>query len=181
MAAYRVYTVQCIAAVSAMVLVPTLRPSPSAASTPTLMWSNVQRLNIVCNVAGGPGIDHIALAAQLCRSVQNVAAQGAPVPVRTIVLGDPDILASDAVTLLVHASVTFAPQGRLLAFAIRPYRTSSEPTAILFGAPPRAALLPGPNGKTAEFDAALGAALSETLPWLNQPSGPQRINRKQRK
>ena len=98
----------------------------AAASTPTLMWTGAKRVNILCNVAGGPGIDHLALSEQLCRRVLKIAAGNAPMPVATITLGDPAVLALDAVTLLVHASVTTHKQERLLAFSIRPYRTSGR-------------------------------------------------------
>ena len=149
-------------------------PGFAASSTPTLMWSGAKRVNILCNVAGGPGIDHVALTSQLCRDVTRIAGRGAPVPVRTIALGDPAVLASDAVTLLVHASVTRCRQDRLLAFSMRPYRTGSEQSAVLFGAIPRVAPI-APSGVNPALDAALAAALSETLPWLAKSQAPQRI------
>ncbi len=138
------------------------------------MWTGAKRVNILCNVAGGPGIDYIALRDRLCRDVTRLASKGAPMPVATIALGDPAVLASDAVTLLVHASVTSHHQERLLAFSVRPYRTSSEQAAVLFGAAPRAAPL-SPSGASPALDAALAAALSETLPWLAKPQAPQRV------
>ncbi|MDQ3074957.1 MAG: hypothetical protein M3Q88_05020 [Pseudomonadota bacterium] len=147
-------------------------PGIASSNTPTLMWTGAKRVNILCNVAGGPGIDQAAMSGQLCREVARIAAKGAPMPVRTILIGDPAVLASDAVTLLVHASVTRSRQDRLLAFSVRPYRTSSEQAAVLFGAAPRAAPL-SPSGTSPALEAALTAALSETLPWLAKASGSQ--------
>ena len=146
----------------------------AAASTPTLMWTGAKRANILCNVAGGPGIDHLALSEQLCRRVLKIAGRGAPMPVAIITLGDPAVLAPDAVTLLVHASATTHNQERLLAFSIRPYRTAAE-SAVLFGAVPRAVTIPSANVTGPALDAALTSALSETLPWQARPQGPQRI------
>ncbi len=146
----------------------------AAATTPTLMWTGAKRVNILCNVAGGPGIDHLAVTKQLCRDVTRIAATGAPMPIGTIVIGDPAVMASDAVTLLIHASVTSHRGDRLLAFSVRPYRSSTQQADVLFGAIPRAAAFPV-SGASPAIDAALTAALSETLPWLAKPQGPQRI------
>ena len=77
-------------------------PVSAAAETPTLMWSGAKRVQVLCNVAGGPGIDHVALTASLCRDIARLAAKGAPVPVKTIAIGDPAVLAGDAVTLIVQ-------------------------------------------------------------------------------
>jgi hypothetical protein len=145
-----------------------------AAYMPTQMWTNVKRVQILCNVAGGPGIDHVAMTAQLCREVKRLASKGAPLPVATIAIGDPAVLASDAVTLLVHASVTDQPNGRLMAFSLRPYR-SSDPAGLLFGAVPRVAPMSAAGAAGPALDAALAAALSETLPWLARPRSPQAL------
>jgi hypothetical protein len=75
----------------------------------------------------------------------------------------------NSVTLLVQASV----RSGLLAFSIRPYRNSGAP--MLFTAAPRAVPLAAPAGQSKEFEAALGAALSETLPWLSRPVGARPI------
>lgn len=149
-------------------------PWAAVASMPTLMWGDAKRLYILCNVAGGPGIDHVSLTEELCRHVSRIAARGAPVPVRTIAIGDPAVLASDAVTLLVHASVAQHGGDRMLAFSVMPYRSSGE-AAVLFGAVPRAARIPSSGVAGAALDAAIAAALSETVPWLTRPQGPQPI------
>ena len=135
------------------------------ASTPPLAWAGAKRLHIMCNVAGGPGIDQAALGAQLCGEVKRLAVKGAPVPVDVITLGDPAVLAADAVTLLVHASVARSGDSRLLAFTIRPYRVSDAQAAVLFGAAPRAVALEGAGVSGAAAAAAIDLALSEVLPW----------------
>lgn len=150
-------------------------PGASAAATPTLMWSGAKRVNILCNVAGGPGIDHVALTEQLCGEVKQLASRRAPLPVQIISFGDPAVLASDAVTLLVHASISRDSHNRLFAFSIRPYRVSDTQASVLFGAVPRAVALRGPRLSGASLAAALDAALSETLPWRNARR-VQRIN-----
>ena len=176
MSAYHPLLVNRVIALVACVT--TAIATPAAASTPTLMWGGAKRVNILCNVAGGPGIDHVTLTKQLCGNVQRLASEGSPLPVGTIALGDPAVLASDAVTLLVHASVTNQKQGSLLAFSMRPYRTSSDQNAILFGAAPRVATISTSGAASPSLDAALEAALSETLPWLARPSGPQPIKQR---
>ena len=174
MAAYRESQLKFVGAALIAGLTMVTLPGSAASSTPTLMWAGAKRVNILCNVAGGPGIDQAALSTQLCRDVQRLAVKRAPIPVRTILIGDPAVLASDAVTLLVHASVTRCRQDRLLAFSMRPYRTGSEQSAVLFGAIPRVAPI-APSGVNPALDAALAAALSETLPWLAKSQAPQRI------
>lgn len=149
--------------------------SPALASTPTLAWAGAKRVNVLCNVVGGPGIDHLALTRQLCRDVTRLAGKGAPIPVQAIAIGDPAVLSSDAVTILVHASVSSHGRERLLAFNIRPYRTSTEQASVLFGAAPRVAPITGSGSASAALEAALKAALSETLPWQARRPGPQQI------
>jgi hypothetical protein len=138
-------------------------------STPPLAWAGAKRLHIMCNVAGGPGIDQAALSAQLCGEVKRLAVKGAPVPVDIITLGDPAVLAADAVTLLVHASVARNGNDRLLAFTIRTYRNSDEQSAVLFGAAPRAVALKGTGIGGVAAAAAIDLALTEALPWRSAP------------
>lgn len=145
-------------------------PAAAPASSPTLLWSGAKRVNVLCNVAGGPGIDHVALTRQLCRAVEQGVVRGSPFPVRTIALGDPEVLAADAVTLLVHGSIVEQSGTRMLAFHIRPYRVTNEQAQVLFGTPPRAALLPRGGLGGAGLAAAIGAALAEVLPWRSGPA-----------
>jgi len=145
------------------------------ASTPPLAFAGAKRLHILCNVAGGPGIDQAALSAELCGEVKRLAAKGAPVPVDIIKLGDPAVLGADAVTLLVHASITHSGDSRLLAFTIRPYRTSDAQTGVLFGTAPRAVALQRAGIGGTAVRAAIDAALAETVPWRRAP-GIQPLN-----
>lgn len=139
------------------------------ASTPPLIWRDVARVNVLCLVQTERGVDHGALNDRICNKVRDSAAAGSPAPVAIIALGDPAVVSPDSVTLLVQASV----QSGLLAFSIRPYRNSGEP--LLFAAAPRAVSFAGSAGQSREFEAALGAALSETLPWLSRPAGARPI------
>lgn len=147
--------------------------APAQASTPSLLWRNIARVNVLCLVQTDAGVDNGRLHDSLCRRVRDAAAIGAPAPVQIIATGDPAVLSPDSVTLLVHGSVQGASTGRQLVFSIRPYRNSGEP--MLFTAAPRAVSLSGPAGRNSEFEAALGAVLSETLPWLNRPAGARPI------
>jgi hypothetical protein len=141
------------------------------------MWAGAERLNVMCNVAGGPGLDLLALATQLCQDVKREASKGAPMPVETIELGDPAVLSSDSVTLLVHASVTPRNGGRLIALSVRPHRTSTAGAELLFGAPPRAVLDKSAASEGPHLAAAIAATLSETLPWLAEEPHTRRIDR----
>jgi hypothetical protein len=142
------------------------------ASTPALIWRDVARVNVMCLVQTESGVDRGALHNRICNSVRDAAAAGSPAPVQVIALGDPAVLSPDSVTLLVQASTQGKPDSGLLAFSIRPFRSQSE--ALLFTAAPRAVPLAG-AGPAKEFEAALGAALSETLPWLSRPAGARLI------
>lgn len=139
------------------------------ASTPPLIWSDVARVNVLCLVQTERGVDHGALNDRICSKVRDRAAAGSPAPVGIIAMGDPAVLAPDNVTLLVQASV----RSGLLAFSIRPYRNNGEP--MLFTAAPRAVSAATEAGQAREFEVALGAALSETLPWLSRPAGARPI------
>jgi hypothetical protein len=139
------------------------------ASTPALIWTDVARVNVLCLVQTEAGVDTGALHNRICSKVRDAAAAGSPAPVGIIAIGDPAVLAPDSVTLLVQAS---AKRG-LLAFSIRPYRSNDAP--MLFTAAPRAVPLAASAGQAKELEAALGAALSETLPWLSRPAGARPI------
>ncbi len=143
------------------------------ASTPALIWRDVAKVNILCLVQSDAGVDRGPLHDRLCNSIRDAAAAGSPAPVQVIAAGDPALLSPDSVTLLVHASVQADSGHRLLAFTIRPFRNSAEP--LLFTAAPRAVPLADTAGPAPELEAALRAALSETLPWLNRPAGPRPI------
>ena len=144
------------------------------AATPALIWQDMASLRVLCLVTAESGVDP-RLQGRICDRVRDFAAAGAPVPVATIEAGDPAVLAPDAVTLLVHASVQRSSQGRLLAFTVRPFRNSADRSDLLFAAAPRAVAMPtGDDG--AALDEALSAALAETLPWLAAPARVRRID-----
>lgn len=157
----------CAAVLAALALAAGAAPLSAAAQT--LTWRDAERVAVLCLAAPTRLADYRALQQDLCRRVVADAAADAPLPVAEIAHGDPQAIASDTVTLLVHASVDAGPQdSRLVALSIRPFRATSEQTAQLFGAPPRAALLTADGG---ELDAAVHAALSQILPW-RAPAAP---------
>ncbi|MFL6846578.1 MAG: hypothetical protein ACJ8ER_17065 [Allosphingosinicella sp.] len=143
--------------------------SPAGATTQPLIWQQTATVRILCTIAPPAGGDvravHNDLEKELCATVGRLAADGAPVPVSAVPFGDPAILQPGTVTLLVHASVESDGGERLLALDIRPFRPGGDHEAILFGAAPRAVRLPasGPGGD--KLEAAVAAALAETLPW----------------
>jgi hypothetical protein len=149
---------------AALVALTVCGSAPAEASTPAAIWQDLARVNVMCLVQTESGVDTGALHNRICSSVRDSAAAGSPAPVAIIALGDPAMLSPDSVTLLVHASA----QRGLLAISIRPYRGSTD--AMLFTAAPRAMPLAGSAGQAKELEAALGAALSETLPWLRRPA-----------
>ena len=134
------------------------------------MWQDAKRLAVLCLVAPTRLADYRALQADLCHRVVAQVAVDAPAPVAEVAHGDPQVIAADTVTLLVHASVQPGPHGRpLIAFSLRPFRATTEQTAQLFSAPPRAAALNPDGGAGADVDGAIRAALDETLPWRASP------------
>jgi hypothetical protein len=152
-----------------------LDPAASAeGSTQPLIWQGARRLNLLCVVSGNA--DNETLRAQICARVLALAGEGAPLPVATIAPGDPAVLEARDVTLLVHGAVERDGADRMLAFSIRPYRAAGVETDVLFGAAPRAVRLPQSGAAPAALDAALAAALAETLPWLSGPQGARRIS-----
>lgn len=140
--------------------------SPANASTPLQIWRDVSRIGVQCVVASTQSAVRESVQHTLCEKVRALAAQGAPAPVSIIPPGDPALLAPRTVTLLVHASAERVPEGQLVAFTIRPFRAAAEQTSVLYGAAPRAATLRNSGAGSPALDAALEAALSETLPWL---------------
>ncbi|MFN3389712.1 MAG: hypothetical protein ACK40O_12355, partial [Allosphingosinicella sp.] len=128
-------------------------------------WQQVDSAKVLCLVAPETLPGRNALQAQLCDTVRDLAAEGAPIPVETIGFGDPAVLDRNVATLLVHASVQEAGGQRLLLFTIRTYRAGRVETDTLFGAPPRAVPLTPSGAADPALHDALAAALAETLPW----------------
>jgi hypothetical protein len=151
--------------------------SPQAhATTPSLFWNGVSKLQVRCFVQSVDGAEIAGVEQALCNRVRDLAGTGASLPVRLVDQGDRALVDPAAVTLLVHASIQPGPAGRTMTLAIRPHR-SSEPSEILFGARPRAVTI-GSAGAAGNFaDAAISAALSELLPWQERPEGPRPISR----
>lgn len=150
--------------------------APATASTPVLAWEGARRLGVQCLVDPDRLPDRRRLQAALCNRVVALAADKAPIPVVLLAPGDPGLIAADTAVLLFHANVQSggkATGGPLLVFSLRAFRATAAPSE-LFGAAPRATALPpglpSGGGPTAQFDAALNAALAETLPWRSRPA-----------
>ena len=141
----------------------------AAASTPVLAWDGAKRLGVHCLVDPDRLPNRRALQAALCDRVRTLAADQAPIPVVVLAPGDPGLIAADTAVLLFHANVQPGANGHgpLLVFTLRAFRATAAPSE-LFGAAPRAVAMPAaPSAGAADpqFDAALNAALAETLPW----------------
>ena len=139
-----------------------------SASTPTMLWQDATQLGIRCLVEPTTLLDRQALENALCERIKTEVENGSALPVVVIQPGDPALIASGTVALLVHASVQAAQDGgdaNQIAFFIRPYRATAEQTSPLFGAPPAVASLTDDGQIGAGFDRALQTALSQTLPW----------------
>lgn len=165
-----VFPARLLRAFRALVLLPVagaapVTIAPALASTPTLMWQQTGPVRILCLVGPATRADAEKLQEEICDIVRTLAADGAPVPVSRVGFGDPVVLEPGTVTLLVHASVQSDGDRRLVALNVRPFRPGGDHNAILFGAAPRAVRIPasGPGGD--KLEAALAAALAETLPW----------------
>ena len=143
----------------------------ATASTPVLAWNGVKRLGVQCLVDPDRLPDRRRLQAALCDRVRTLAADKAPIPVVLLAPGDPGLIADTAV-LLLHGNVqsTDAPSsagkgGPLLVFSLRVFRATAAPSE-LFGAAPHATAPP----PSPQFDAAVNAALAQTLPWRSRPA-----------
>jgi hypothetical protein len=135
------------------------------ASTPPLTWQQAGAIRVLCVVAPATRPDARMLEEELCDTVRRLAADGAPVEVSRVGFGDPVVLEPGTVTLLVHASVQTDGDRRLVALDVRPFRPGGDHNAILFGAAPRAVRIPGSGPGGDKLEAAVAAALAETLPW----------------
>jgi hypothetical protein len=151
---------------------------PAAAATPVLAWDGAKRLGVQCLVDPDRLPDRRRLQAALCDRVRTLAADKAPIPVVLLAPGDPGLIAADTAVLLFHANVqpgagpsSGSKGGSLLVFSLRVFRATAAPSE-LFGAAPRATALPATNlagGPGPQFDAAVNAALAQTLPWRSRP------------
>jgi len=141
--------------------------APATAATPVLAWEGARRLGVHCRVDPDHLTGRRPLQAKLCERVRTLAAAKAPLPVAILPPGDPGLIAPDTMVLLFHAAVQGDDARPLLVFTTRAYRPTAAPSE-LFGAMPRAVALP-PGGTGPDLDAALDAALAETLPWRARP------------
>ena len=141
--------------------------APATASTPVLAWDGAKRLGVQCLVDPDRLPDRRRLQAALCDRVRTLAADKAPIPVVLLAPGDPGLIAADTAVLLLHGNVqpANAGTGPLLVFSLRVFRATAAPSE-LFGAAPRATAPP----PSPQFDAAVNAALAETLPWRSRPA-----------
>jgi hypothetical protein len=143
--------------------------APAQASTPQLVWQQAAAVRVLCLVAPSTRLDEVEktdkLQEELCGIVRTLAAEGSPVPVSRVAFGDPAVLEPGTVTLLVHASLQMDGDQRLVALNVRPFRPGGDHNAILFGATPRAVRLPRTGAGGNKLEAAVAAALAETLPW----------------
>ncbi len=146
----------------------------SAATVPPL-WDGVRRVQVLCLVTDGRGVDTGPLHQTLCRKVRDRTAIGSPVPVTVLAQPGSEVLDASALTLLVQASLSDTPDGRLMALSVRPYRNQAGDGGTLFGAPPRAAALRGAASASA-IDALVETAIGETVPW-HAPPGAKRLPR----
>jgi hypothetical protein len=142
-----------------------LNAAPLQAATPPLTWQQAGSIRVLCLVAPSTRSDARPLQEELCDTVRTLAADRAPVPVSRVGFGDPAVLEPGTVTLLVHASVQNDGDRRLVALDVRPFRPGGDHHAILFGAAPRAVRIPGSGPGGDKLEAAVAAALAETLPW----------------
>ena len=138
--------------------------SSTAASSPSLIWTDAKRVAVRCLVQSSTIADASAFEKSFCERVARLASRGAPSPVLHLEVGDPALSAGDTVVLLVHASIERASRGRTLAFTIRPHRPSANED-IFFGTAPRVTMLPSSSTGTA-LNADLRAALADVLPWM---------------
>lgn len=141
-------------------------PAPSSSTaevSPPLAWQGAQRLQLQCVVTSDRPAEDGGLGSRLCNRTREILAQSGRGASTIIPIGDPSILAADAVTLLVHGSVQQLADRRLLSFTMRPHRVSSEQTTILFGTAPAIVDLGDPRAAAAT-DRALRTALAATMP-----------------
>lgn len=152
----------------------------ATAATPVLTWDGAKRLGVQCLVDPDRTPDRRRLQAALCDRVRALAADKAPIPVVLLAPGDPGLIAADTAVLLFHANIqpdavqssgqsSGTRGGSLLVFSLRVFRATAAPSE-LFGAPPRATAFPGRGVSPGpQFDAAVNAALAETVPWRSRP------------
>ncbi len=137
--------------------------APERMSVP-LAYQGVERLQVLCLLQTSQGLASPADRARLCESIAQMAGTGTQLPVSVIETGDPQVVAPNHLTLLVHGALD---GDGTLALTIRPYRPSVAGSDVLFGARPRMANF----NDASEVEAAISASLDEILPWRATGSG----------
>ena len=129
----------------------------TAASVSPLLWNDVQRLSVQCDISGGTAPQR----AELCARILAAAAVNAPMPVDAITEDAAPALPAPGQALL-HLSGKINESGAFagsLQTAIQSVRTETKPhvkrvpIALAFGQKP--IKVTGP----------INAAISELLPW----------------
>ncbi len=141
-------------------------PGTAVSSTPSLMWAGARNVAVHCLVRSMTTRNPVEFERALCDRVRSLASARSRMPVKIVEAGDPALIRGDTVVLLVHASVEQVADGRMIAFAIRPYRPSGGDAEVYFGAAPRALVTRGALTSPA-LDTQILAAVSEILPPLN--------------
>ncbi len=148
-------------------------PGIAVSSTPSLMWTGARNVAVHCLVHSTTTPNPVEFERALCGRVRFLASGRSGLPVRVVEAGDPAFIRSDTVILLVHASVEQVADGRMIAFAIRPYRPSGGDAEVYFGAAPRALVTRGALTGPA-LDTQILAAVSDILPLHNPSAGSAR-------
>lgn len=134
----------------------------AVAGMPAPIWQDVRRIHILCLINSDQGVVAGELHDRLCARARDLVATGAPAPVQVAQLGDPAIMQTDSLTLLVHVSISGTGDDRLAALAVRPWRNDPA-SGMLFAAAPRAVRVG--SDPLAALESALGAAIIATIPW----------------
>lgn len=138
-------------------------PSLAHATNPSLLWAGARQVAVHCLVQSRTAANVARMEVALCQRVRALAARQTKMSVEVAGAGHPALIRSDAVVLLVHASVERGAKGQTVAFAIRPYRPNGGDAEVYFGAAPRA-LFTQPELFGSALDRELGAALREIMP-----------------
>ncbi len=145
-------------------------------SPPPAMWRDVGQVGVLCLVETPRGVDNGPLHERICSAAERAAAKGATIAPLRFATGDPRILRPDTVTMLVHAAVSTAAGGDILAISVRPYRNIGNDPGLLFAAAPVALPVDAARRDDAALATAMARAFARTLPWT-PPAGARRIER----
>lgn len=125
-------------------------------ATPSLTWAGADRIAVHCQADAR---NDLRLQQAFCDRFRKQLAARTRLPVAQGA-GSPMVEPPSTVTLIVQVGVE---PGRSLAFTVRPFRRGVEDTT-LFGTVPRIVPISGSGVGDAAAEAAIVAALEETLP-----------------